>query len=231
MLSMISYLNLSSGVYMPLYWFFAIKIFNIYCFFKPNWWMLKIWSPNHHWTVPSMKWISLYHLYAAYMMWISGGFFVKKHLTQGTLSCLIPPPLGKILNFAPTILQSPWLARGPTPGASRWHVHYTHGKLSDDPLEHFHMIPCQVSMIDCQNVAPKSVLHVQHDYLSSFNQSNHWFVVLSLTLPSSNLKFRSTGLQDNLTKQLQNSTINTAHHLWQLTHKKQPTAKIINQET
>ena len=51
-----------------------------------NWWMLKIWSPNRHWTVPSMKWISLYHFYAAYMSWISGGLFVKKHLTQGTLS-------------------------------------------------------------------------------------------------------------------------------------------------
>ena len=38
-----------------------------------------------------------------------------------------------------------------------------------------------------QNIAPKSVVHVQHDYLSSFNQSNHWFVALSLT--SSNLKF------------------------------------------
>ena len=24
-----------------------------------------------------------------------------------------------------------------------------------------------------QNIAPKSVLHVQHDYLSLFNQSNH----------------------------------------------------------
>ena len=24
-----------------------------------------------------------------------------------------------------------------------------------------------------QNIAPKSVLHVQHDYFSSFNQSNH----------------------------------------------------------
>ena len=39
-----------------------------------------------------------------------------------------------------------------------------------------------------QNIAPKSVPHVQHDCFSSFNQSNHWFVVLSLTLPSSNLK-------------------------------------------
>ena len=39
-----------------------------------------------------------------------------------------------------------------------------------------------------QNIAPKSVPHVQHDYFSSFNQSNHWFVALSLTLPSSNLK-------------------------------------------
>ena len=44
-----------------------------------------------------------------------------------------------------------------------------------------------------QNIAPKSVPHVQHDYFSSFNQWNHWFVTLSLTLPltlpSSNLKF------------------------------------------
>ena len=37
-----------------------------------------------------------------------------------------------------------------------------------------------------QNIAPKSMLHVQHDYFSSFNQSNHW--LFSLTLPSSNLK-------------------------------------------
>lgn len=95
MLSMISYLNLSSGVYIPLYWFFVINIFNIYCFFKPNWWMLKIWSPNHHWTVPSMKWISLYHLYAASMRWISGGFFVKKHLTQGLCLVRFPHPWGK----------------------------------------------------------------------------------------------------------------------------------------
>ena len=42
-----------------------------------------------------------------------------------------------------------------------------------------------------QNTAPKSVPHVQHDYFSSFNQSNHWFVGLSLTLPSSNPKFPS----------------------------------------
>ena len=39
-----------------------------------------------------------------------------------------------------------------------------------------------------QNIAPKSVPHVQHDYFSPFNQLNHWFVALSLTLPSSNLK-------------------------------------------
>ena len=35
-----------------------------------------------------------------------------------------------------------------------------------------------------QNIAPKIAPHVQHDYFSSFNQSNHSFVVLSLTLPS-----------------------------------------------
>ena len=39
-----------------------------------------------------------------------------------------------------------------------------------------------------QNIAAESVVHVQHDYFSSFNQSNHWFVTLSLTLPSSDLK-------------------------------------------
>jgi len=39
-----------------------------------------------------------------------------------------------------------------------------------------------------QNIAPNIVPHVQHDYFSSFNQSNHWFVAVLLTLPSSNLK-------------------------------------------
>ena len=39
-----------------------------------------------------------------------------------------------------------------------------------------------------KKIAPKSVLHMQHDYFSSFNQSNHWFVKLSLLMPSSNLK-------------------------------------------
>ena len=34
----------------------------------------------------------------------------------------------------------------------------------------------------------ESVPHVRHDYFFSFNQSNHWFVVLSLPLPSSFLK-------------------------------------------
>ena len=46
-----------------------------------------------------------------------------------------------------------------------------------------------------QNIAPKSVPHVQHDYFSSFNQSNHWFVALSLTLPSSDLKLPNFGEQ------------------------------------
>ena len=39
-----------------------------------------------------------------------------------------------------------------------------------------------------QNIAAKSVPYVQHDCFSSFNQSNHLFVALSLTLPSSNHK-------------------------------------------
>ena len=37
-----------------------------------------------------------------------------------------------------------------------------------------------------QDIASQSVPHVQHDYFSSFKQSNHWFEMLSL--PLSNLK-------------------------------------------
>ena len=44
-----------------------------------------------------------------------------------------------------------------------------------------------------QNIAPESVPHVQHDYFSSFNQSNHWFVALSLMMPSSILKLPKFG--------------------------------------
>ena len=39
-----------------------------------------------------------------------------------------------------------------------------------------------------QKFAPKGVPHVQHDYFSSFNQSNQWFVALSSLLRSSFLK-------------------------------------------
>ena len=39
-----------------------------------------------------------------------------------------------------------------------------------------------------QNIAPKSVPHVQHDYFSSFDQTNQSFVPLSLPLLSSFLK-------------------------------------------
>ena len=56
----------------------------------------------------------------------------------------------------------------------------------------------------CQNIPPKSVPHVQHDYFSSFNQSNHCFVALSLPLPSSNLKLPITtygSLYDTTTRE------------------------------
>ena len=36
-----------------------------------------------------------------------------------------------------------------------------------------------------QKIAPNSVPHVEHDFFSSFNQSNHWFVALSFSFPSS----------------------------------------------
>ena len=52
---------------------------------------------------------------AQFLQVISGGHLIEKHLTQETLPCQIPPPLGEIVNFAPPILQSRWLARSPTP--------------------------------------------------------------------------------------------------------------------
>ena len=39
-----------------------------------------------------------------------------------------------------------------------------------------------------QQIAPKSVLHVQYDYFSLINQSNYWFVPFTLPLLSSFLK-------------------------------------------
>ena len=42
-----------------------------------------------------------------------------------------------------------------------------------------------------RTIVPKSVLHVQHDYFSSNNQSNHCFVALWLPVPLSNLKLPS----------------------------------------
>ena len=63
-----------------------------------------------------------------------------------------------------------------------------------------------------QNIATKSVPHGQHDYFSSFNQSNHWFVALSLTLPSSNLKLPITIISVDLAKH-RGSTI-WGDHKW-----------------
>ena len=46
---------------------------------------------------------------------------MEKHLTQGDFALLNSPPpspSGETVNFAPPILQSPFLARGPTLGES-----------------------------------------------------------------------------------------------------------------
>ena len=53
---------------------------------------------------------------------------------------------------------------------------------SEPQIWKFHVVLWQT----LSKIAPKSVPHVQHDYFSSFNQSNHWFV--ALPLPSSFLK-------------------------------------------
>ena len=60
-----------------------------------------------------------------------------------------------------------------------------------------------------QNIAPKSVPHVQHDYFSSSNQSNHCFVALLLTLPSSDLKLPKIYVLLPLLQWFQNRESNT----------------------
>ena len=66
-----------------------------------------------------------------------------------------------------------------------WEIYCCELPLSSQPqIWKFHVVVWQIR----QNIAPKGVLHVQHDNFSSFNQWKHWFVAMSLTLPSSNLK-------------------------------------------
>ena len=61
------------------------------------------------------------------------------------------------------------------------------------------------------NIAPKSVPHVQHDHFSSFNQWNHWFVALSLTLPSSDLKLPNFEEGGNPRSQVEIESIHILH--------------------
>ena len=49
-------------------------------------------------------------------------------------------------------------------------------------------------LADYVKTAPESVPHEQHDYFSSFNQSNHLFVASSLPLLSSFLKLPTDAL-------------------------------------
>ena len=69
---------------------------------------------------PNLKFKYIKTSEAQFLRWISGGFFIEKHLTQGDFALLNSPPSssGETVNFAPPILQSPWLARGPTLGES-----------------------------------------------------------------------------------------------------------------
>ena len=67
-----------------------------------------------------------------------------------------------------------------------WKIYCCELVLSSEPqIWKSHVVVCQTTSKHC--TAPKSVPHVQHDYFSSFNQSNHWFVALELTLLPSNL--------------------------------------------
>ena len=60
----------------------------------------------------------------------------------------------------------------------------------------------------------KSLPHVQHDYFSSFNQSNHWFVALSWSLPSSFLKVLIGSLLDRGNQPLRRRLSNSFDLIW-----------------
>ena len=64
--------------------------------------------------------------------------------------------------------------------------------LSSEPqISNFLVVIWQTT----SKIALKSVPHVQHDYFSLFNQSNHWFVALSLPFTSSFLKLCNKSIQ------------------------------------
>ena len=67
----------------------------------------------------------------------------------------------------------------------------------------------------------KSLPHVQHDYFSSFNQSNHWFVVLSWSLPSSFLKVLIGSLLDRGNQPLRRRLSNSFDLIWKKFHSQQ----------
>ena len=72
-----------------------------------------------------------------------------------------------------------------------WKIYRCGLALSSEPqVWKFHALFWQTT----SNIAPKSVPHVQHDYFSSFKQSNHWFVALSWSLPSSFVKLPNDGI-------------------------------------
>ena len=66
---------------------------------------------------------------------------------------------------------------------NEWKIYCWEFALSSEPQKlNFHVFVCGWQR---QKIAPKSVSHVQHDYFSSFSQSNHWFagvVVSYLTM-------------------------------------------------
>ena len=103
---------------------------------------------------------------ASFFQVISGEFFIGKDLTQGTLPCQIPPPLREIVNFAPPILKSPWLARGPTPcpsRGSRWHAHYSYIIIMHVWVtENNYQLNYLVTAVPLENrTIPKKILNLQ----------------------------------------------------------------------
>ena len=101
--------------------------------------------------------------------------------------------VGNVLQNRRSALSLAWHEWFPCKG-KEWKVYCCGLALSSEPQRwKFHVVIWQTT----SNIAPKSVAHVQHDYFSSFNQSNRSFVPLSLPLLSSFLKLPIIGSLSN----------------------------------
>ena len=83
---------------------------------------------------------------------------------------------------------------------------------SEPQIWKFHVVVCLTTSKHCTKKRAARAARL----FSSFNQSNHWFVTLSLTLPSSNLKLPSL-LNDDVLLKSNDPLFSRSYPMWLLT--------------